>query len=423
MILTPAARVRGEVTVPGDKSISHRALLLAAMAEGRSRIVGRAPGADQDSMVTGLRALGVSVEDEAGGTSVAGVGLLGLRAPADEIDCGNSGATMRFLIGAVSGIDDVSVALVGDESLSRRPMGRLAAPLRRMGAEIDTAAGGLPPVLVAGHRLHGAEHTLNVASAQVKTGILLAALNADGATAITAPPSRDHTERMLSRLGVNIETGDTIRVLPPGRLPAFEMTVPGDPSSAAFWAVLAAAHPDAEVVIRNVCLNPTRAGFLAVLGRMGAVVEMFDTREVAGEAVADILVRSTALHATEVTAGEVPSLVDEVPVLAIAAGVADGETVFRGLGELRVKEVDRLAAIAEQLGRLGVDAAVEGDDLRVAGAGHLSAANLSSSGDHRMAMSLAIAAALAEGPSQLTGAAAADVSYPDFYAELSALSD
>ncbi|MDP9326034.1 MAG: 3-phosphoshikimate 1-carboxyvinyltransferase, partial [Candidatus Dormibacteraeota bacterium] len=306
---------------------------------------------------------------------------------------------------------------------SLRPMARVAEPLRRMGAEVETGANGLPPLRVLGRQLHGAEHHVDVASAQVKTAILVAALNADGETAITTPSSRDHTERMLGRLGVEIETGDTIRLTPPARLPAFEMTVPGDPSSAAFWVVLAAAHPDAQVVVRNVCLNPTRAGFLAVLGRMGALVEMFDTREVAGEAVADILVKSAALRGTEVEAGEIPSLVDEVPVLAVAAAMAEGDSRFRGVGELRLKEVDRLAAITDQLARLGIDAKVEADDLLVSGAGRLQGGELRSGGDHRMAMSLAVAASLADGPSQLGGAAAANVSYPDFFAELRSLSD
>jgi 3-phosphoshikimate 1-carboxyvinyltransferase len=423
MPFLPAARLRGEIVVPGDKSISHRALVLAAMAQGSSRIEGRAGGADQESMVGGLAALGVEIEDDGEVTHVHGVGLRGLATAAADIDCGNSGATMRFLTGAISGIESAGATLVGDASLSLRPMDRVAEPLRRMGAEVETAEKGLPPLRVVGQRLHGAQHHVDVASAQVKTAILLAALNAEGETAITTPSSRDHTERMLARLGVEIETGDTIRLTPPARLPAFEMTVPGDPSSAAFWVVLAAAHPDAELIVRNVCLNPTRAGFLAVLGRMGAHVEMFDTREVAGEAVADILVRSAALQGTEVEPGEVPSLLDEVPVLAVAAAMAKGETRFRGVGELRVKEVDRLTAIADQLGRLGIDAAVDGEDLRVLGAGRLQGARLSSGGDHRMAMSLAVAASLAVGPSEMTGAAAVDVSYPDFYAELRSLSD
>ena len=352
------------------------------MARGRSRIEGRARGADQDSMVgAALRALGAGVSEDGDVTGVEGVELTGLRSPAADIDCGNSGATMRFLAGALAGIEGVSATLIGDSSLSRRPMDRVAGPLRRMGAEVETWADGMPPLRVSGRHLRGVEHRLEVASAQVKTAILLAALNAEGETSVVAPPSRDHTERMLRRLGVDIEIGGTIRLRPPDHLPAFEMSVPGDPSSAAFWVVLAAAHPDAELVVRNVCLNPSRAGFLAVLGRMGAAVEMFDTREVGGEAVADILVRSASLTATDVDAEEVPAVVDEVPVLAVAAASAQGESRFRGLGELRVKEVDRLAAIAAGLGRMGVGVELSGDDMLVrGGAGRLRGADLGSGG-------------------------------------------
>jgi 3-phosphoshikimate 1-carboxyvinyltransferase len=421
VLLTPAARLRGEVTVPGDKSISHRALVLATMARGRSRIEGRARGADQDSMVGALRALGAGVSEDGDVTGVEGVELTGLRSPAADIDCGNSGATMRFLAGALAGIEGVSATLIGDSSLSRRPMDRVAGPLRRMGAEVETWANGMPPLRVSGRHLRGVEHRLEVASAQVKTAILLAALNAEGETSVVAPPSRDHTERMLRRLGVDIEIGGTIRLRPPDHLPAFEMSVPGDPSSAAFWVVLAAAHPDAELVVRNVCLNPSRAGFLAVLGRMGAAVEMFDTREVGGEAVADILVRSASLTATDVDAEEVPAVVDEVPVLAVAAASAQGESRFRGLGELRVKEVDRLAAIAAGLGRMGVAVELSGDDMLVRGGAPIRGADLGSGGDHRMAMSLAIAATLAHEPSRLDGGDAADVSYPGFFQQLDAL--
>jgi 3-phosphoshikimate 1-carboxyvinyltransferase len=421
MTLNPASQLRGEVDIPGDKSISHRALLLAAIARGRSRIEGRATGADQDSMIDCLRSLGVSIEEHRGVARIHGAGLDGLRSPAGDLDCGNSGATMRFLTGAAAGIEGVSIRLVGDKSLSRRPMERVAEPLRVMGATVATADGGMPPVEVHGGRLRGATLQLDVASAQVKTAVLLAALNATGETAVTAPASRDHTERMLRRLGVDIEIGATIRVRPPGSLPAFEMTVPGDPSAAAFWVVLGNVHPRAALMLHNVCLNPSRTGFLRVLGRMGATVEMSDMRDVAGEAVADITVRSSALHGVEVTVDEVPSLIDEVPVLAVAAATAEGETWFRGVGELRVKEIDRLAAIAEGLDKMGAGMEVRGDDLLVRGGARLSGAKVTSGGDHRMAMSLAVAAAVAKGPTTLGGADAAAVSYPSFFTELERL--
>ncbi|MEA2645862.1 MAG: 3-phosphoshikimate 1-carboxyvinyltransferase [Chloroflexota bacterium] len=422
LTLSRPARVAGVVVAPGDKSISHRALVLAALATGRSRIEGRAPGQDQESMVACLRALGVEVTEATGATRVHGVGLRGLRSPATDLDCGNSGATMRFLTGALAGTDGVAALLAGDASLARRPMDRVAAPLRLMGADVATAPGGLPPVRVTGRPLHGAEHDLPVASAQVKTAILLAGLNADGETVVREPGvSRDHTERMLARLGVDVTRGAEVRLRPPPSLPMFEMTVPGDPSSAAFWAVLAAAHPHAELTIENVCLNPTRAGFLGVLGRMGAVVEMSGARDVAGEAVADLHVTSSGLAGVTVAAAEVPSLVDEVPVLAVAAATATGDSVFHGIGELRVKEVDRLAAIVAGLQALGVETVVDGDDLTVRGAGGLrGGALLDAGGDHRMAMTWAVAGSLAGGETTVVGEESAAVSYPGFLAALAA---
>jgi len=415
--------VRGRVVVPGDKSISHRALVLAALAEGRSRIAHRATGDDQASMIRCLEALGVTVSAEADSATVDGVGLRGLRSPAADLDCGNSGATMRFLAGAVAGVAGVRARLSGDASLSRRPMERVAAPLRRLGAEVSCAPGGTPPLEVAGRPLTGAAIDLDVPSAQVKTAVLLAALNASGATSVREPaPTRDHTERMLRRLGVELTQRDgNLELRPPASLPAFAISVPGDPSSAAFWAVLAAAHEDAEVEIPGVCLNPTRTGALEVLRRMGARVEVLNRRDEAGEEVGDLVVRSAALHGTEVTAAEVPALVDEVPVLAVAAAAADGETVMRGLGELRVKESDRLTAIAAALGLMGVAAEVDGDDLRIRGGG-LRGAALDSAGDHRLAMALAVAGELASGGTTIRGAGAAAVSYPAFFDELSRLS-
>ena len=422
LTLRRPARVRGDLVAPGDKSISHRALILAAMAEGTSQLRGRAPGEDQDSMVRCLRALGVEATDRGPVTTVSGVGLRGLSAPSVRLDCGNSGATMRFLAGALAGIEGADALLDGDDSLRRRPMDRVAVPLRAMGAEVD-GAGGLPPVHVVGRALVGVEHDLPMASAQVKTAILLAGLNAFGDTTLREPvPTRDHTERLLRRLGVGIEVEEGIRLTPPDHLPGFDLEVPGDPSAAAFFVVLASAHPDAEVVIRNVCLNPTRAGFLDVLGRMGADIQVIDLRELGGEPVADLRVVSAVLSATDITPAEVPSLVDEIPVLAVAAAVAAGESRFRGLAELRVKEVDRLASVAAALVALGAHAEVEGDDLVVTG-GRLHGAAVASGGDHRMAMSLAVAGSLAEGDTRVDAIEAAAVSYPGFARELAALTE
>ncbi|MFN2462798.1 MAG: 3-phosphoshikimate 1-carboxyvinyltransferase [Candidatus Dormibacteria bacterium] len=416
-------RLQGEVHIPGDKSISHRALLLAALATGRSRLRHRAPGEDQESMVRCLRALGVEVSESAGETTVSGVGLRGLGAPDGDLDCGNSGNTMRFLIGALAGTPGLSVRLVGDDSLTRRPMMRVATPLRALGAEVAPAAGGTPPVEVSGRVLHGSRVTMEVPSAQVKTAVLLAALQAEGASSIIEPiPTRDHTERMLALMGVDIRAGREIEMLPPSTLDPLDLEIPGDASAAAFFAVLAAVHPSADIVLNGVCLNPTRTGFLAVLGRMGAHVQVENRRRQAGEDVGDLVVRSSRLVAADIAAAEVPSLVDEVPILAVAATAASGTSRFRGLGELRHKEVDRLEAVASQLRLLGASIAVEGDDLVIDGPTPLTGAAVSSMGDHRMAMALGVAGCVATGETVIEDAGAAAISYPGFFDELAAVS-
>ena len=373
-------------------------------------------------MAACLRQLGVEIKDVNSATRVVGVGLRGLLPPQADLECGNSGATMRFLAGARAATPGLEARLVGDASLSRRPMARVARPLALLGADVRTAAGGTAPLEVTGSRLRGGSIEIDVPSAQVKTAVLLAALQADGVTALREPVrTRDHTEMLLRRLGVDLEVGEVITLQPPSRIEAFELAVPGDPSSAAFWAVVAACHPDAELIIRGVCLNPTRIGFLEVLSRMGADVGVENPRPLGGELVGDLVIRSSALHGTEVTAAEIPSLVDEVPVLALAAAVAAGETRFRGLAELRHKEVDRVEAIASQLGLLGAGLAVQGDDLVVEGPTRLRGGAVSALGDHRMAMTLVLAGTLASGETQVEGAGVAAVSYPDFFIELDRL--
>ncbi|MFN2465100.1 MAG: 3-phosphoshikimate 1-carboxyvinyltransferase [Candidatus Dormibacteria bacterium] len=421
--LVAPARLQGEIHIPGDKSISHRALVLAALATGRSRLRHRAPGEDQESMVRCLRALGVEVEASAGQTTVVGVGLRGLRSPIGDLDCGNSGNTMRFLTGALAATPGLSARLVGDASLSRRPMMRVATPLRALGAAVAPATGGGPPVEVSGRALRGCRLTMEVASAQVKTAVVLAALQAEGPSSIIEPiPTRDHTERMLGLMGLDIRTGRQIDVLPPSALEPLDLEVPGDPSAAAFFAVLAAVHPSADIVLTGVCLNPMRTGFLAVLRRMGARVEVENRRRQAGEDVGDLLVRSSRLTAAEIAPAEVPSLVDEVPILAVAATAASGTSRFRGLGELRHKEVDRIEAVASQLRLLGASIVLEGEDLVIEGPTRLVGAAVDSLGDHRMAMSLAVAASCASGQTVVGNPDAASVSYPAFYADLAALS-
>jgi 3-phosphoshikimate 1-carboxyvinyltransferase len=420
--IRPATAIRGRLVIPGDKSISHRALLLAAVSDGASTIRGRAAGEDQDSMVRCLGALGVAIETEGDRTLLTGVGLRGLGSPAGELDCGNSGATMRFLTGILAGIEGVEAVLTGDASLSSRPMARVADPLRRMGAEIGTSPAGLPPVVVSGRHLHGADHHLAIGSAQVKTAILLAGLNAEGQTYIIGRDTgRDHTERMLRQLGVDIESADAIRLRPPDSIPAFQLTVPGDPSSAAFWIVLGAVHPDAEVSVTGVCVNPTRTGFLEVLRRMGAQIRLSEEAASRGEPTATVTAVSSNLHATDIDPTEVPGLLDEIPILSVAAACAEGTSRFVGLSELRLKEVDRVDAVAGELSRMGAEIEVVGDDLVITGGRGLRGSMVNSRGDHRLAMSLAIAATVAHGPSELAGAGAAAVSYPDFFDTLSRL--
>jgi 3-phosphoshikimate 1-carboxyvinyltransferase len=414
--LQPARVIRGRVSVPGDKSISHRALALGAIADADSDIKGRAQGEDQASMVRCLRELGVAIEGEGERSLVRGVGLRRLRNPDGPLDCGNSGATMRFLVGLLAGTPGIEAVLVGDSSLSRRPMERVAEPLRRMGALVETSAEGLPPVAVHGVQLQGAEHHLLVPSAQVKTAILLAGLNASGETAIFGRDTgRDHTERLLRQLGVDIEGADPIRLRPPASIAGFDLTIPGDTSSAAFWLVLGVVHPDATVTTTGVGVNATRTGFLDVLRRMGADIELSAPSQSGGEPIATLSARTSALKATEIGPDEVSVLLDEIPILAVAAAIADGTSVFRGLGELRAKEADRLAAVALELGRMGARITVNGDDLVITGGRRLAGASVDSHGDHRIAMSLGVAAMIATGETAVSGTEAVAVSYPGFF--------
>lgn len=418
----------GTVHVPGDKSISHRAVLFAAMAEGRSHLTGVLDSADVRSTIGAVRALGATVDVSAGARGldvvVDGWGFAGPSQPAGPIDCGNSGTTVRLLMGALVGYG-VDVELVGDESLSQRPMRRVAEPLTGMGARVQTSDGGTLPVHVVGTALHARRHELAVASAQVKTALLLAGVRADGITTVCEPaPSRDHTERMLPAFGVRLLTDDAgcISVSGPLQLRAADVAVPGDPSSAAFLVGAAVLVPGSDVVLPSVSLNPTRIAFLRVLERMGARVDVDAGADVCGEPVGVIRARYGALsEGTTITADEVPSLIDEVPLLAVLAARATGVTRFESVGELRVKESDRLQAIVDGLNALGADVAVEGDDLVVSGPATFSGAELDSLGDHRLAMAFAVAGLVAAGEVTIDRFEAVDVSYPEFAEHLAAL--
>jgi len=414
--------LRGSVRVPGDKSISHRAYLFAAMATGRSRLENLGGGDDVHATRRALEGLGVHVRPAAGGAvNVSGVGVDGLSEPGAVIDCANAGTCLRLLAGLLAGRPFHSV-LTGDASLCRRPMGRVVNPLRAVGAAIDGRDGGrLAPLSIRGGGLVGMRHTLEVASAQVKSALVLAGLQSSGTTEIVEPgQSRDHTERMLGAFGAPVEVRDGVVRVSAGAPRPFDLSVPGDPSSAAFLVVAATITPDSEILIEGVDLNPTRLGFVAVLRRMGASIDVQQTGESGGEPVGDLSVRYAALTATVVEGDEVPAVIDEIPVLAVAAAFADGVTEFRDAAELRVKESDRIGTVEQELTQLGVHVEQMPDGLVITG-GRPRSGTLKSHGDHRIALAAAVAAHAVSGESTVRGFGAATVSYPGFLDDLAAL--
>ncbi len=420
MVVEPGGPLRGRIRVPGDKSISHRVLMLAALADGQSTIGGLSDGGDVACTRAIIEALGARVE---AGEDPAGRPILritgGELGPAQtDLDVGNSGTGIRLLAGMLAGLEFAST-LDGDASIRRRPMGRVLDPLRTMGASVTGSGddGALAPLAIDGGGLRGIEYRLPMASAQVKGCVLFAGLSADGPTTVVEDRlSRAHTEELMAATGLDVERSrveglDRVTVFP-GRPVPFVHDVAGDPSQAAFWAVGASIVAGSEVVIENVYVGPARSGFIAVLARMGADV-------VHDPVTGDLTVRAPsggALTATTVRADEVPGLVDEVPALAVAAACADGETVFEGVGELRVKESDRLATVESELGRMGVEVRAEGDRLRVSGrpGGQLRGTSVDAHHDHRIAMSCAVAALVADGPTTIDGWDAVATSYPTF---------
>ncbi len=415
--------LRGRLRIPGDKSISHRALLFAAFAEGPSKISHLAPGDDVRATRTALEALGVRVREVNGVVTVGGGGVGSWREPDAILDCGNSGTTMRVLTGALAGRPFLTL-MTGDASLRQRPMRRVAVPLQQMGAHIDGRDNGEhAPLTVRGGDLHGIEYPLPVASAQVKTAIVLAGMQASGVTTVVSPaPSRDHTERMLGALGAPLEVdGLTLRVRAGAPSP-FEIDVPGDPSSAAFFAVGATITPGSDIVLEDVSCNPTRIGFVDVLARMGAAIELKPTGEVCGEPVGELHVRASALHATEIAGDEVPNVIDEIPVLAVAAAFADGVTDIRDAAELVVKESNRIGALQEELTQLGLAVEARADGLSIRGGPpRATGVKFRSHNDHRVAMAAAIAGNAIDGASTVRGWQAVASSYPGFADDLAAL--
>jgi len=412
--IEPAPSFRGRFRLPGDKSISHRAALFGALAEGTTRIENYSSAADCASTLECLGALGVAWSRDGSRVTVEGQGPEAWTPPEDDLDAGNSGTTLRLLSGALAGRPFRSV-LTGDDSLRQRPVERVAAPLRTMGAALHSTD-GRPPLVIEGGRLRGITYESPVASAQVKTAVLLAGLQAEGRTIVTEPaPSRDHTERMLPQFGVRVERGGlSVAVEGGSRLQGAEVSVPSDVSSAAFLVVAALVLPDSEVHLDGVLLSPTRAAFVEVLRAMGGRIE---TRLEAAdpEPVGSIVARSSSLRGIAVDPSLIASVIDEVPALAVAASLASGTFTLSGARELRVKESDRLAAMSEGLGALGARVEERPDGLVIEGGAPLRGAAVRSFGDHRIAMALAVAALAAEGHTEIEGAECATVSFPEFY--------
>lgn len=408
--------VAGTIRVPGDKSISHRALILAALGSGESLVRGILDSHDVRSTASVLRALGADIPALSPEMRIAGVGLTGLHAPGRDLDCGNSGTTTRLMAG-VAAARPFTSRFVGDESLSKRPMRRIIRPLEAMGARVHCERGDGLPMVVYGAALRSVEWRTQVASAQVKSAILLAGLVGGVAVTVVEPgQSRDHTERMLSARGVTVRVhGGTIALEPVSTLPAVEMDVPADPSSAAFFAALAAIADQGELILREVCVNPTRTGFLRVLRRMGARVEIVDESVKGGEPVATLRVAAGALRGTDISGGEVPSMIDEISLAACVAARADGITKITGAGELRVKESDRIATTVSNLRALGVDAEELPDGMVIQGSRQPVRGSIVTHGDHRIAMAFGLLGMTDGAAVEIDDQACVDVSFPGFW--------
>ncbi|MBT3942691.1 MAG: 3-phosphoshikimate 1-carboxyvinyltransferase [Chloroflexi bacterium] len=422
-------RLRGAIEIPGDKSISHRAVMFNALANGSATVTNLSGGADCTSTIGIFRAMGVDIQRSPGPAGrgdtvqIKGVGMHGLAEPIEILDAGNSGTTTRLMSGLLAGRPIMTV-MTGDDSLRSRPMGRVINPLRSMGAEISARDGGrLAPIVFHGGELHGIEYDMPVASAQLKSCLLLAGLRATGNTVIKQPDvSRDHTERMLAGMGANISVDGLAVTTSESELTAADVEVPGDISSAAFWIVAAAAHPDADITLSNVGVNPTRTGIFDVLRAMGVDIDLVNERTIAGEPVADLHVRSSELKGIDIGGDVIPLMIDEVPVLAVAAAMAEGTTRITEAAELRVKESDRISATVAWLKAAGVEHEESEDGLTIHGGGKIQSAVADSFDDHRIAMSLAIAGLVSEGTIGIERAESVDISYPTFWRDLDTLS-
>lgn len=419
--LTTARALRGDVTVPGDKSISHRAVMFGALADADTHITGFLMGEDCLSTISCFEKMGVSIDVSEKEVVVHGVGLHGLKAPTELLYTGNSGTTTRLLCGILAG-QPFSCTLNGDASIQKRPMGRIIKPLREMGADISGKDGNLCPLDIHPAPLHGIRYDMPVASAQLKSAILLAGLFADGPTTVIEPaPSRDHTERMLRGLGAQVvSNGTEITLTPPKALHAVNVEVPGDISSAAYFLVAGLILPNSDILIRNVGVNPTRTGILDALEAMGANIERLNERGTV-EPICDLRVRSSHLHGTTISGDLIPRLIDEIPVLAVAAAFAEGETVIRDAQELKVKESNRIATMTTELSKTGADVQETDDGMMIRGGKPLHGADFASYADHRVAMSMAVCALACEGDSSIDDPDCVAISYPTFFETLDAL--
>lgn len=428
MRISPKKRpLRGTITVPGDKSITHRAVIFSALGEGPSEVIGYLPSEDCERTITAFREMGIAISVETVNSlpslHVQGKGLWGLTEPTGVIDCGNSGTTLRLLTGLLAGKPFFSV-LTGDASLRKRPMRRVIDPLRSMGAEIFGRSGGnLAPLAISGKKLNGIDYRLPIASAQVKSAILLAGLTASGVTTLSEPSrSRDHTERMLRSLGVRFEENNgRLSIVGGSSYPGKRIEVPGDLSSAAFFLVAGAIIEGSEITIRKIGVNPTRTGLLEVLKEMGAEITVTPLEPMGDEPVADLTVRSTSLHGAVIGGDLIPRTIDEFPILCVAAAAAEGETVIRDAQELRVKESDRIAAMAQALRGMGIAVEEFPDGMRIEGKKKWKGTFCETHGDHRIAMSMAIAGLVAEGGNEIDDVACIDTSFPGFLGLLATL--
>lgn len=418
--LTKTARLRGELTVPGDKSISHRSVMFGSIAKGVTEITGFLQGADCLSTIGCFSAMGVEIRNSGKRVTVHGRGLRGLRQPGHMLDCGNSGTTTRLISGILSG-QNFPVTLTGDASIRKRPMKRIMEPLQMMGAEITSIQGnGCAPLRIQGRPLQGIHYQSPVASAQVKSAVLLAGLYAEGETKVTEPAlSRNHTELMLRYFGAEVDSQETTASIRPAEeLYGQKIHVPGDISSAAYFIAAGLLVPDAELLIRNVGINPTRDGILKVCQMMGANITLLNEDHSSAEPVADILVRSSGLKGCVIEGPLIPTLIDELPVIACLACFAQGETIIRDAAELKIKESNRIQVMAENLTAMGADVTETEDGMVIRGGRPLHGASIHCHMDHRIAMSFAIAALAAEGETVIQDSECVNISYPGFYEEL-----